>query len=153
MPLVEEERLDLPPALLEFVPKEIQLKGLRGRFRTNRLETANLHLIPGSNQGHPAKLPGIVVAELRPVRKLEDNVGMLVNRSADGLAEVLALHPQVRNHRQVVAEPKEKVLAAPVNILNRLTDQGLTELLNIVGNRLAIVNINCVNLASLGNLQ
>ena len=93
--LVEEEGLNLPPALLKLSFKKVQLKRLWGRFWADRLEATNLHFIPGPNQGHPAKLTGIVLAEFRPVCELEDNMSMLIDWPADGLAEVLPFHPQV----------------------------------------------------------
>ncbi len=95
VPLIEEEGLNLSPTLLELCFKEVQLKCLRGRFRTNCFESPNPYFIPGPDQGHPAELSRVVVTELRPIRKLEDDVGVLIDRTADGLAEVLSFHPQV----------------------------------------------------------
>ena len=69
---------------------------------------------------HPPKFTGITVTQIGPISKVKQHVDVFIDRGASGLIKVTALHPQMRNHRQLVAKPEQQVLAPPVDRFNRL---------------------------------
>ena len=84
---------------------------------------------------------------------MKNYMRMLVDWTIIELAIIAAFHPQMRNHGQIIGKAKQQILAPPINPFNRLTNQGLPKLLDVVFNRFPIVNVNPLNLTARGNIH
>ena len=93
MGLIQQEGLNLAPALLEDLLEVIKLKVLFSWFRADRFQPADRHFFPGFNQVHPPKLTGVAVAQVGAVGEVKNHVGVLINFGAGRLVKVTPLHP------------------------------------------------------------